>query len=251
MRGMVPYRAASEIPAFAVMDFVDGPDLLNAVRTGRVVGWSMMLGIAVDLARIVRSAHMLPERVLHRDLRPSNIMLKGFREGSNEWEVVVLDFDLSWHRDANELSVINPAAATGYLAPEQIRRGKSESTRHASVDSFGLGMTLFFLCTGQEPLFAEHQHVGWSNRLKKLFKERACKSWKSLPVRMARLVEYSTCDRQTERWDLAQIEGELQRLREANANPESVDAAELIAEELAFRSGLEDGYEWDPDAICV
>ena len=105
VKGMVPYRKAFEIPAFVVMDWIDGPTLGNAVAAKQVEDWDLILRIGSAVADIVRQGHTLPERVLHRDIRPSNIMLRGFYSDPQYWEVVVLDFDLSWHRGALEKSV--------------------------------------------------------------------------------------------------------------------------------------------------
>jgi serine/threonine protein kinase len=247
VKGMVPYRQASEVPAMAVMDYVEGPDLTEAVKRGKINSWDMVLRIAADISHIIVTAHALPERVLHRDLRPTNIMLKGFYTNPDAWEVVVLDFDLSWHRNALDVSVVRPDSASGYLAPEQVRRAKHESTRSAAVDSFGFGMTLFFLCGGEDPVFSEHQHKNWSARVRAVTSKLSAIKWKSLPRRIARLIELSTRDSQSERWDLSQIEGELLRLREANQDPSSVCSAELLAEELAALVDLAGGYSWDSD----
>ncbi len=151
VNGMIPYRNSSEIPAFAVMDFVDGPNLQVGVKSGFFDSWHDVLRIGRDLCAIIRSAHQLPERVLHRDIRPTNIMLRGYYTNPDDYEVVVLDFDLSWYRGASEDSVMDQSALNGFLAPEQIERTKGVSTRNATVDSFGLGMTLYFLRTHDEP----------------------------------------------------------------------------------------------------
>lgn len=140
VEGMVPYRKAFEIPACVVMDWIDGPNLDNAVSSGQTQDWKLILRIGSDMADIVRRGHVLPERVLHRDIRPSNAMLRGFYSNPDKWDVVVLDFDLSWHRGALERSVIHGSAMLGYLAPEQIQTIPYVSTRHAAVDSFGMGM---------------------------------------------------------------------------------------------------------------
>ena len=70
VQGMVPYRKAFEIPAFVVMDWIDGPDLGVAVASRLVADWDLILRIGSDTANIVRKGHLLPERVLHRDIRP-------------------------------------------------------------------------------------------------------------------------------------------------------------------------------------
>ena len=121
VKGMVPYRKAFEIPACVVMDWVDGPNLDDAVSSRQIGDWELILRIGSDMADIVRRGHVLPERVLHRDIRPSNVMLRGFYSDPDKWDVVVLDFDLSWHRGALEKSVIHGSAMLGYLAPEQIQ----------------------------------------------------------------------------------------------------------------------------------
>ena len=56
---------------FCVMNFVEGPNLKQAVDGRFVTEWTTVLEIAVQLTRIIRRAHLLPERVLHRDIRPT------------------------------------------------------------------------------------------------------------------------------------------------------------------------------------
>lgn len=157
--GMVAYKEASEIPAFVVMDWIDGPNLNQAVKSKQLQDWHTILRIAVSLAETIGCAHHLPERVLHRDLRPSNVILRGFHTNPDSWDIVVLDFDLSWHRGAIEKSVVQGSSIAGYLAPEQLQQMSGVSTRHAAVDSFGIGMTLFFIIAERDPLPAEHCHT--------------------------------------------------------------------------------------------
>ena len=242
--GMVKYIDASEIPAFVAMEWIDGPNLNEAVHSNQVNDWRMILRIARDLARIITQAHALPERVLHRDLRPANIMLKDYYTDPDNWSVVVLDFDLSWHRGAIERSVMH-STALGYLAPEQMRPRQGMSTRHAAVDSFGLGMTVFFICTGQDPVPEQHKHQDWAKTLSMRVASRRCIEWKSAPRRVARLIEFSTLDEQSRRWDVGQIQAELSRLFDAISNPAEVVSAELVAEELAAHSEMMQGYEWN------
>lgn len=251
VKGMVPYQRTFEIPALVIMDFINGPNLAEAVEADEFREWSDVMRVAVDLAHIIRDAHMLPERVLHRDIRPPNIMLQNYYTDPENWDVVVLDFDLCWYRDAVGLSVSNSSTVTGYLAPEQLGSPHVASTRNALVDSYGLGMTLFFLRTGQEPNFHQHKYADWQNVLTKSICRHLCRNWHSLPRRFARLIEYSTRDKQSERWDLSMMEGELERLQEAETDPSSVRSAELWAEEVASRAvtslGSHAPYQWNPN----
>lgn len=248
VEGMVSYLAASEIPAFVVMEWVEGPNLAEAAQAGYLGNWHDMLSAAMQLAQIVRRAHELPERVLHRDLRPSNVMLSGYYADPDNWNVVVLDFDLSWHRGAFEQSVVHTSAA-GYLAPEQMRAVPNVSTRNAAVDSFGLGMTLFYLCSRNDPSPDQHRHEDWESQVRAACATLEDAEWKSAPERVARLIISATRDSQAARWDMAEITGELERLHAAVSGPESVSSAELLTEEVASRSEVFGGYEWDLDTV--
>ena len=242
--GMVAYQEASEIPAFVVMDWVDGPTLHEAQESRQIDDWGSILKIGLQMADIIRYAHAIPERVLHRDIRPSNIMLEGFYSCPNEWQVVMLDFDLSWHQGALEQSVVH-GALFGYLAPEQIQATPGASTRHAAVDSFGLGMTLYFMITGRDPLPDQHRHYDWKKTVQEAALGHGKTSWGSLPYRYARLIIKATEDIQAKRWDMSQIKDELERLFDAFLNPTEVVSAELLAEEIAARSNRV--YEWNDD----
>ena len=251
VQGMVSYRDAFEIPACVVMDWINGPDLGKAVEMGLINDWNTILKVSSEIARVVREGHQLPERVLHRDLRPSNVMLKDFYKNPGVLEIVVLDFDLSWHRGAFERDVIHGSRGLGYLAPEQLQEIKGVSTRHASVDSFGLGMVLYFLVSGLNPIPDQHLHVNWEKDIIIAAEKRPCKVWCSMPERITRLILKSTKQRQAERWDMAQIQGELERLAIAENDPTSVMSAELLAEEIAFRSEFMKDYEWDDNTLSA
>jgi serine/threonine protein kinase len=246
MHGMVAYIDASEIPAFVSMDWVDGPNLAEAVDSRLVEEWDIVLRIGSDLARIIRSAHGLPERVLHRDLRPANIMLRDYYVDPTDWQVVVLDFDLSWHRGATDASVFR-SSAVGYLAPEQVIPKKGASTRNAAVDSFGLGMTLYFMVARIDPASGQHRSAAWEHDIFSSVASRPCHMWRSTPKRYARLVLAATAERQSERPDMAEIDYELSRLREAVLSPDRVTAIDLLVEEVAASADVMQDYSWDSE----
>lgn len=244
VEGMVKYRAASEFPATLVMDWIDGPSLTQVIESVGLNGWEEILEVSFQLADIISTAHSLPERVLHRDVRPSNIMIEGFWD-SQPIKVVVLDFDLSWHRGSVEKSVIFGSQLSGYLAPEQVQARNGVSTQHASVDSYGIGMTLFFMVARRNPRPGEHAYKGWESIVEDCCSKIKSVGWKSLGRRFSRLIVAATYDSQAQRWDVSQVRSELMRLREAANTPESVQSAELLAEELATRCQMMAGYEWD------
>lgn len=240
--GIVKYIDAAEIPPTIVMSWSDGRSLSELVEAGSLNGWTERVAVALRLATILRTCHALPERVLHRDLRPANVMIEDCYDQLAEWKVVVLDFDLSWHKGAEDHSIMH-SPAFGYLAPEQRSKGK-HPTRNALVDSYGLGMTLYFMCTGKNPYPDQHLHVNWVTDTFRAFEARRCANWVSLPRRMARLICNITQDEQSARATMTQIEGELQSLQTAATTAHDVPLVDVVTEELAARTEHFQGYVW-------
>lgn len=240
--GIVKYIDAAEIPPTIVMSWSDGRSLSELVEAGELSGWTERVMVGLQLATVLRTCHALPERVLHRDLRPANVMIEDCYDQLSEWKVVVLDFDLSWHKGAEDHSIMH-SPAFGYLAPEQRSKGKNP-TRNALVDSYGLGMTLYFMCTGNNPYPDQHLHVNWSADTFRIFESRRCPDWVSLPRRMARLVCNITQDEQPARATMTQIEGELHSLQLAVSTANQIPLVDLITEELAARTEHFRGYKW-------
>ena len=252
VQGMVPYIARWEIPAATVMHFVDGANLEQAIEWNYITTWEDILPVVADLIKVIRAAHTVPEHVLHRDIRPPNVMLRNSEAGGNSWEVVVLDFDLSWHKGAADVSIDLRNTANGYMAPEQADTERKDISRNALVDSFGVGMTLFYLVTRSHPQFGQQRHADWSKILSDRIGAKRCAIWVSLPRRIARLVEWATKDIQSQRWDLSRISGEIDRLLERLTKRAPIRSSELLAEEIAARCADMAGiYEWDVDKLLA
>ena len=95
-------------------------------------------------------SYMHSHRVLHLDLKPSNIMLR------STGEAVLIDFGLSKHYDDHgrpESSTTIGAGTPGYAAMEQsnYREGSGFA---ATLDVYGLGATLYKMLSGERPPLA-------------------------------------------------------------------------------------------------
>lgn len=240
--GVVKFIDASEIPPVVIMEWVEGITLHDAVKAGATTEWRQRIKIARDLAAAVYAVHNTPERVIHRDLRPQNVMLRDYYTEGVHAEVVVLDFDLSWHLGALEKSVY-VSGGTAYLAPEQLNESAGMTTRSAAVDSFGFGMTLFFIVTGTDPVFFAQARPDWAQTVLSSSTNRQCKEWRSLPRRVARLIVNSTLDNQNRRMTFSQIVSELDKLWTALDEPENVIDVNLVAEEIFSRVDLFSTYK--------
>jgi serine/threonine protein kinase len=240
--GMVEFVAASEIPAMVVMEWIEGPNLNEAIEGNLLQTWEEKLTVCRDLAKIILSAHLLPERVLHRDIRPPNVMLKHFWDPAVSTEVVVMDFDLSWHFDALEKSIV--AKPLGYMAPEQLHSRGGNQTRNALVDSYGFGMTLFYVLTGEVPVPEQPKHGDWVAKLRNRISARPCQEWKSLPHRCARIVLHATKYDQRGRLDFSRITTEMEMLCLAIQGQKDLLPLDYLCEEIAANAETMMGYDW-------
>jgi eukaryotic-like serine/threonine-protein kinase len=245
--GMVRYRDAYEVPPTILMDFISGASLEMAVRTGIQTSWLTKIRIIKAVAYIVRQAHLLPETVLHRDLKPSNIMLKDYAyEKTFDPDVVVLDFDMSWHKDSLEKDVLFEARDDfAYLAPEQVDSNKLSLSRSTLVDAYGLGMTAFYLFGSKHPQINAYLAPEWYDAIYQACRAGYSEPWSSAPARLSRLIQACTSDAQSSRPDFGQIISELENIETSVLDYTKLDDAGIFAEELMAQTAGTNRYSVD------
>jgi len=123
---------------FIAMQFVDGRTIQKLPNADRRAPVRLMR----DAALAIQHAH--DQGVVHRDLKPHNIMVEGER-------VYVLDFGLAKQRAVGaSLSVSGQVVGTpSYMPPEQAR-GQGAAIGPRS-DVYSLGATLYELLAGRPP----------------------------------------------------------------------------------------------------
>ncbi|MDP2228185.1 MAG: protein kinase [Moraxellaceae bacterium] len=228
--GIVKFIDATEIPPVVIMEWVEGITLHEAVMQGYTKDWEQIVRVGKDLATAIHAVHSTPERVVHRDLRPQNIMLRNYYQDRDSAQVVVLDFDLSWHLGALEKSVY-VSGGTSYLAPEQLTEKQGASTRSAAVDSFGLGMTLYYMVSGKDPEFFMYARNDWESRVGQVCGSIKSKNLACLPKRISRLILAATHEEQSRRITFAQMAAELHILYSVFYSGDASDI-DLLAEEV-------------------
>lgn len=160
---------------FMAMEHLDGMPLAEAIeRQGRMAP-RRVLSIAIQISRALREAHA--HGVIHRDLKPGNIMLLHAHEEDGGDVVKVLDFGLVKIFDAkggqpmlaadegrgkNLTRAGSLIGSPRYMAPEQIRNEPLDPR----TDIYALGIIIYELASGQTPFLETtsiietlHQHL--------------------------------------------------------------------------------------------
>jgi eukaryotic-like serine/threonine-protein kinase len=140
--------------AFLVMEYLEGQTLAERLEKG-ALPLEQVLDFGAQIADALDRAHR--EGVVHRDLKPTNIMLT--RDG-----VKLLDFGLAKLVETARSSPLSVVTATKeltedgklvgsvpYMAPEQAEGHEAD----ARTDVFALGVTLYEMSTGRRPFRGE------------------------------------------------------------------------------------------------
>ncbi|GAU29169.1 hypothetical protein TSUD_275880 [Trifolium subterraneum] len=107
---------ASETEMFLIYNYLPGGNLEKFIqeRSTRDVDWRILHKIALDIARALSYLHdQCVPRVLHRDVKPSNILL------DDDFNAYLSDFGLARLLGTSETHATTGVAGTfGYVAPE-------------------------------------------------------------------------------------------------------------------------------------
>ncbi len=143
---------------YLVMEYIDGDTLMpSCVRNGARLPLDKVVDIIFKCAKALDYSHS--KGVLHRDIKPTNIML------TQDGVPKVMDFSVAEVNDP--AAVVDPKRnAVGsplYMSPEQVQRSRLEP----ASDLYSLGVVMYQLLTGETPytgsdllhLFAAIRHA--------------------------------------------------------------------------------------------
>lgn len=129
--------------AYFVMEFLEGRTVADRIAAGPIPP-SEIVTIGVAVARALDYAHR--RGVVHRDVKPSNIMLTS--RGP-----VLTDFGVAWSALNDRLTQTGELVGTPlYMSPEVISRGAKAAD--ARSDVYSLGAVLYEMVLGKPPFDA-------------------------------------------------------------------------------------------------
>ncbi|XP_006650609.1 LRR receptor-like serine/threonine-protein kinase RPK2 [Oryza brachyantha] len=136
----------SDSEMFLIYNFLPGGNLERFIqeRTKRPIDWRMLHKIALDIARALGFLHdSCVPRILHRDVKPSNILL------DNEYNAYLSDFGLARLLGNSETHATTGVAGTfGYVAPEYAMTCRVSD----KADVYSYGVVLLELISDKKAL---------------------------------------------------------------------------------------------------
>jgi serine/threonine protein kinase len=134
---------------FIAMEYLDGEKLSDVIRREGPLDMGRAVRFGLQFAEGLEAAHHAG--VIHRDIKPDNIMVVG-EEGVET--IKLMDFGIARLRDVAATSrLTRPDVIMGtpaYMAPEQAE-GKETSER---TDIYALGVVLYEMLSGEVPFKA-------------------------------------------------------------------------------------------------
>ena len=130
---------------YLVLEYVDG-ERIDRYAEARSLSVEARVRLFLDVLAAVAHAHV--RLVVHRDLKPTNILV------TQDGVVKLLDFGIAallGAEDGELTREVDPALTPEYAAPEQLL-GHPVTT---ATDVYALGLVLFVLLTGKHPFAPE------------------------------------------------------------------------------------------------
>ncbi len=131
---------------YIAMEFLEA-DPLDKVIEGRRLGIREIVNLGIQVAETLDYAHQ--RGIIHRDVKPSNILLKP------SGHIVITDFGIAHIEDPSSSLQTQDGEILGtpaYMSPEQVK-GQAVDGRS---DLFSLGIILYELGTGVRPFGGEN-----------------------------------------------------------------------------------------------
>ena len=134
------YSEESENASYIVMEYLDGSNLADFAAQHPPLLSEITALIGIELCDALEHAHH--KGVIHRDLKPGNIML------TSDGHLKLTDFGIAHVVDAETMTQTGSLLGSpAHMAPELIEASAVDERS----DIYSLGTILYFLCTGELP----------------------------------------------------------------------------------------------------
>jgi serine/threonine-protein kinase len=135
---------------YIAMEYLEGQTLSELLKNVRPLPEPDAVRIASRICEALEYMHK--NNVVHRDLKPQNIML------CNDGTIRIMDFGIAKSLDSRRLTFVGFTPAMGtpdYMAPEQVRGSRGDQR----TDIYSLGAILYEMVTGEPPFGGDSAYV--------------------------------------------------------------------------------------------
>jgi eukaryotic-like serine/threonine-protein kinase len=131
---------------YIVMEYVEGRSGAQILQRSGPVEPEVAAEIGIQACAGLDYAHR--RGIIHRDVKPGNLMIVGGPVGGGEMTVKLTDFGIARAIEQTRITQVGSVVGTAaYLAPEQVRG--EEAT--PATDVYALGVVLYQFLTGRLP----------------------------------------------------------------------------------------------------
>jgi Protein kinase domain len=134
--------------AFMVMEFLEGISLSQLIADNKPLPWREAVPLFLQILEGVAHAH--GKGVIHRDLKPGNVMLTPAKTGEQIFLAKIVDFGFAKVGDDGQLNLTRTGEVFGsplYMSPEQCR-GLPMDQRS---DLYAIGCMMYACLAGEAP----------------------------------------------------------------------------------------------------
>lgn len=135
-----------------IEEYIKG-ELLSDIISRGAISVDTALDITKQLLVILNNLHSLPKPIIHRDVKPANVII------SSEGEVYLLDMNVAKWYKAEEIEDTRLLGTPHFAAPEQFGFGWHSSSDKADI--YSVGVLLNLMVTGKLPKVKRAEGMVW------------------------------------------------------------------------------------------
>jgi serine/threonine protein kinase len=228
---------------FLVRPFVDGINLKELIQEKIIYNkltYKQKLLVALEVARAVAEIHQ--RRIIHKDIRPTNIILENYDELVKDVcikpKIKLIDFGLAQAIDEKFSEDFKMPFSLIYAAPEQLLN--KHSLIGVWTDIYLWGITFYEFFTGEKPWYSDNPEFLMNLQLNKTLPEN-----EDINVKLLKLLQKATAKCGLPKPPAALLKHELENYLQQGINLRYKSMIDLINEleqlvnEATFVKGAE------------
>ncbi len=124
-----------------IEEYINGSSLEEILSKEKTISKAKVVQYTLDLIDILENLHLSTPPIIHKDIKPSNIMI------NNDGILKLIDFDISRMHKSNKTKDTHILGSYGYASPEQFGFNQTDPRS----DIYAIGVTMNMMLLGELP----------------------------------------------------------------------------------------------------